>query len=379
MKKLIIIFVLIIGFFTQCYATEDNKVVLPSQTGVVENIEYEDTEELNQGEETTKQLVTVKVLTGDFKGTERIIDNMLTGNPAYDITLSKGDKVVLHAEPVSETVSTPDDVDFFIADIKRDNQIYIFTGIFFALLLLIGKKKGLTSIISIISTVTLVFFMLMPMILSGFCPIASAVLTGILSTIITIYLVGGFNSKSSSAIIGTSISLVFAGGLSMLAIYFAHLTGFAGEENLFLYTARPDLSFRGILAASMIIGALGALMDTAVSIASTVNEIYETDKTLSIKQLCKSGMNVGRDIIGTMSNTLILVYLGSALPLVLLSNNIDMNKFFNLNQVATEILSAITGSIAILICVPCTAIIAAYLIKRRKQKDDFNLTKIDIH
>ena len=379
MKKLIIIFVLIIGFFTQCYATEDNKVVLPSQTGVVENIEYEDTEELNQGEETTKQLVTVKVLTGDFKGTERIIDNMLTGNPAYDITLSKGDKVVLHAEPVSETVSTPDDVDFFIADIKRDNQIYIFTGIFFALLLLIGKKKGLTSIISIISTVTLVFFMLMPMILSWFCPIASAVLTGILSTIITIYLVGGFNSKSSSAIIGTSISLVFAGGLSMLAIYFAHLTGFAGEENLFLYTARPDLSFRGILAASMIIGALGALMDTAVSIASTVNEIYETDKTLSIKQLCKSGMNVGRDIIGTMSNTLILVYLGSALPLVLLSNNIDMNKFFNLNQVATEILSAITGSIAILICVPCTAIIAAYLIKRRKQKDDFNLTKIDIH
>ena len=379
MKKLIIIFVLIIGFFTQCYATEDNKVVLPSQTGVVENIEYEDTEELNQGEETTKQLVTVKVLTGDFKGTERIIDNMLTGNPAYDITLSKGDKVVLHAEPVSETVSTPDDVDFFIADIKRDNQIYIFTGIFFALLLLIGKKKGLTSIISIISTVTLVFFMLMPMILSGFCPIASAVLTGILSTIITIYLVGGFNSKSSSAIIGTSISLVFAGGLSMLAIYFAHLTGFAGEENLFLYTARPDLSFRGILAAAMIIGALGALMDTAVSIASTVNEIYETDKTLSIKQLCKSGMNVGRDIIGTMSNTLILVYLGSALPLVLLSNNIDMNKFFNLNQVATEILSAITGSIAILICVPCTAIIAAYLIKRRKQKDDFNLTKIDIH
>lgn len=369
MKKFFIILLLMIGIPT---LADENKTVLPSETGIVESIKYEDAENLNQGEETTKQLVTVKVLTGNFKGTERIIENMLTGNPAYDINLTKGDKVVLHVEPNNDTVSTPDDVDFFIADIKRDNQIFVFTGIFFILLLLIGKKKGFTSIISIISTIALIFFMLLPMILSGFCPIASAVLTGIISTVITIYLVGGLNSKSSAAIIGTSISLIFAGALSMLAIYFAHLTGFAGEENMFLYTARPELSFTGILSASMIISALGALMDTSVSIASTVNEIFETDKSLSVQQLFKSGMNVGRDIIGTMSNTLILVYLGSSLTLVLLSSNIDMNKFFNLNQVATEILSALTGSIAILFCVPITAIIAAYLIKKQKEKIKFN-------
>lgn len=369
MKKLFIILLLFLGIPT---LAEENKAVLPSETGIVESIKYEDAENLNQGESTTKQLVTVKVLTGNFKGTKRLIENMLTGNPAYDINLTKGNKVVLHVEPNSDTITTPEDVDFFIADLKRDNQIFVFTGIFFILLLLIGKKKGFTSIISIISTIALIFFMLLPMILNGFCPIASAVLTGIISTVITIYLVGGLNSKSSSAIIGTSISLIFAGALSMLAIYFAHLTGFAGEENMFLYTARPDLSFTGILSASMIISALGALMDTAVSIASTVNEIFETDKSLSVKQLFKSGMNVGRDIIGTMSNTLILVYLGSSLTLVLLSSNIDMNKFFNLNQVATEILSALTGSIAILFCVPITAIIAAYLIKKQKEKITFN-------
>lgn len=369
MKKLFIILLLFLGIPT---LADENKAVLPSETGIVESIKYEDAENLNQGESTTKQLVTVKVLTGNFKGTKRLIENMLTGNPAYDINLTKGNKVVLHVEPNSDTITTPEDVDFFIADLKRDNQIFVFTGIFFILLLLIGKKKGFTSIISIISTIALIFFMLLPMILNGFCPIASAVLTGIISTVITIYLVGGLNSKSSSAIIGTSISLIFAGALSMLAIYFAHLTGFAGEENMFLYTARPDLSFTGILSASMIISALGALMDTAVSIASTVNEIFETDKSLSVKQLFKSGMNVGRDIIGTMSNTLILVYLGSSLTLVLLSSNIDMNKFFNLNQVATEILSALTGSIAILFCVPITAIIAAYLIKRQKEKITFN-------
>lgn len=369
MKKLFIILLLFLGIPT---LADENKAVLPSETGIVESIKYEDAENLNQGESTTKQLVTVKVLTGNFKGTKRLIENMLTGNPAYDINLTKGNKVVLHVEPNSDTITTPEDVDFFIADLKRDNQIFVFTGIFFILLLLIGKKKGFTSIISIISTIALIFFMLLPMILNGFCPIASAVLTGIISTVITIYLVGGLNSKSSSAIIGTSISLIFAGALSMLAIYFAHLTGFAGEENMFLYTARPDLSFTGILSASMIISALGALMDTAVSIASTVNEIFETDKSLSVKQLFKSGMNVGRDIIGTMSNTLILVYLGSSLTLVLLSSNIDMNKFFNLNQVATEILSALTGSIAILFCVPITAIIAAYLIKKQKENIKFN-------
>jgi len=365
MKKIFVLILLVINFILPAFS-QDEKSVLPSETGIVTAIQYTD-----ENEQTTKQEVTIKILSGEFKGTERIIDNMLTGNPAYDIVLTKGDKVILHAEANSDDIITADDVDFFIADLKRENQIWLFTGIFCALLLVIGRKKGFRSILSIIATLGLIFFILVPMVLNGFCPIATAVLTGILSTIITIYLVGGLNSKSSSAIIGTSISLIFAGILSMLAIYFAHLTGFAGEENMFLYAVRPDLSFTGVLSASMIIAALGALMDTAVSIASTINEIHETDSTLGVKELFKSGMNVGRDIIGTMSNTLILVYLGSALPLVLLSNNIDLNKFFNLNQVATEILSALIGSIAILACVPITAIVASILIKRYKKNEGF--------
>lgn len=193
MKKLFIVLFLILGLFTSVMA--EDKAVMKSETGIVESIKYEDADNINQGEQTTKQEVTVKVLTGNYKGTERIIDNMLTGNPAYDINLSKGDKVVLHLEPVNETVVSADDINFYIADIQRDNQIWIFVSIFFILLLLIGRQKGLTSIISIISTIALIFFLLMPMILNGFCPIASAVLVGILSTIITIYLVGGSIQK----------------------------------------------------------------------------------------------------------------------------------------------------------------------------------------
>lgn len=370
MKKIFLFVMLLFGLISPCLALETPD--LPSEVGKVEKVTYEDVADGLQNENNVKQKVQIKVLTGQFKGTVQTLDNMLTGNPAYDISLNKGDKVVLHLEAKNTEVNSVDDVDFFIADVKRDYSLEAFAALFMILLVVIGRKKGVFSLVSIIATISLMFFVLVPLILHGVNPVVSAVVVGILSTIITIYLVGGFNSKSSAAIIGTGLSLIFAGGMSLAAIWMARLTGFAGEESMFLYSTRPDLSFKGILAASMIIAALGALMDTGVSIASSVNEIYETDKKLTVNQLFKSGMNIGKDIIGTMSNTLILVYLGSALPLVLLSNNIDLQKFFNLNQVATEILSALIGSVSILACVPLTAIIAAYLIKRQKEKVEFD-------
>lgn len=370
MKKIFLFIMLLFGLISPCLALETPD--LPSEVGKVEKVTYEDVADGLQNENNVKQKVQVKVLTGQFKGTVQTLDNMLTGNPAYDISLNKGDKVVLHLDAKNTEVNSVDDVDFFIADVKRDYSLEAFAALFMILLVIIGRKKGVFSLVSIIATISLMFFVLVPLILHGVNPVVSAVVVGILSTIITIYLVGGFNSKSSAAIIGTGLSLIFAGGMSLAAIWMARLTGFAGEESMFLYSTRPDLSFKGILAASMIIAALGALMDTGVSIASSVNEIYETDKKLTVNQLFKSGMNIGKDIIGTMSNTLILVYLGSALPLVLLSNNIDLQKFFNLNQVATEILSALIGSISILACVPLTAIIAAYLIKRQKERVEFD-------
>lgn len=370
MKKIFVLICMLFGLVLPAYS--EGAAVLPAERGAVENIKYVDMDNISGAEQNqVKQEVTVKILSGKFKGQKVELDNMLTGNPAYDIMLSKGDRVILHLEPRVEFIEEIDDVDFFISDIERVDAIYIFTAIFFLLLLAIGKKKGILSFVSIIATVALIFFALTPMILHEVPPVLASLIVCVLATVITIYLVGGFNRKSSSAILGTIMSVGFAAVLSILSIKLATLTGFAGEEPMFLYTARPDLDFTGILAASMMLAALGAVMDTSVSIASTVNEIFNTDSSLSIKELFQSGMNVGRDIIGTMSNTLILVYLGSAIPLVLLSSNIDLNKFFNLNQVATEITSALTGSIAILVCVPVTAIISAYLIKNKKEDFEF--------
>ena len=336
-----------------------------SGEGIVKRIDYDYAEKTDNPEEISKQIVTVKITKGEFKGKEKTTENLMTGNPAYEVFLKEGDRVILMMESSPSNPKSIDEVDIFITDIKRIGTVYLYTGLFVLFLIAIGRKKGLMSLISIIITVLLIFLIFVPFVLWGISPILAALIISVFSTVATMYLVAGINSKTNAAVLGTVLSLIFASALAMLAVKMGHLTGFMGEESVFLYTQRPDLSFTGILAASIIIAALGALMDVAVSIASTINEIHLTDKNLGIMALFKSGMNVGRDIIGTMANTLILVYLGASLPLVLLSSSIDIQKFFNLNQVATEISSALIGSIAILACVPVTAFISANLISKK--------------
>jgi len=344
-----------------------------TESGIVQKVEYDYAEKTENPESISKQIVTIKITSGKFKGKEKITDNMLTGNPAYEVFLKENDKVSLVVESDKTNPENIDEVDVYVSDIKRVNAIYLYTFIFVAFLIGIGRMKGFYSLLSIIITIVLVFFIFVPLVLFNVSPILAALIISIISTVATMYLVAGFNSKTNAAITGTVLTLIFASILALLAIKIAHLSGFMGEESLFLYMQRPDLSQTGILAASMIIAALGALMDVAISISSTINEIHITDPKLSVYELFKSGMNVGRDIIGTMSNTLILVYLGSAMPLVLLGSNIDIVKFFNLNQVAGEILSAFTGSISLLACVPLTAIMSAWLIKhtqKLKEKEE---------
>lgn len=344
----------------------DEAKILPSQTGIVEKVQYVDLNDDTVSQ--TKQAIQVRLLTGEFKGETIELDNMLTGNPYYDIKLKKNTKVILHAEDNGEGV------EFSIEDIKRSGTLGWLSLIFCGLLVYVGRKKGFYSLISIGLTVLLITHALTPLILLGLNPVAATILICIASTAATMYLVGGFNAKSTSAVIGAMLSLLFAGLLSYITMFTAHLTGFTEENSMFLYTAHPELDFIGITISTMILATLGAVMDVAMSIASTINEIYITDNTKTVKDLFISGMNVGRDIIGTMANTLILVYLGGSLPLLLLAGNIDLQKFINLNQVVTETASALIGSIAIVICVPFTAVAASQMIKHFSAKnEDINL------
>lgn len=349
--KLLKIFILLLLSLLPAFAEEAK--ILPSQTGIVKSIQYIDTEDnISQ----TKQLAQVKILTGEFKGETVELENVLSGNPNYDIKLKKNTRVLLHTE--DDGVG----VNFSIEDVKRSGNLAWLSLLFCGLLIYVGKKKGFFSLVSIGLTILLITHILSPLILFGINPVIAAILVCTASTALTMYLVGGFNAKSTSALAGAMLSLLFAGMLSYITMFAAHLTGFTGEYTMFLYTAHPELNFVNIAIAGMLLATLGAVMDVAMSIASTINEIHEVDKTKTVKELFRCGMNVGRDIIGTMANTLILVYLGSSLPLLLLAENIDLMKFINLNQVVTEIASALIGSIAIVICVPFTAIVASELL-----------------
>lgn len=360
MKNFLIYVFLFLSSLNLCFA--DETTILPSQLGIVQNVEYIDTDnDVAQ----VKQVADIKLLKGDLKGNYVQLDNMLTGNPYYDIKLKKGMKVILHVE------ETDGELDFSIEDVQRAPVLLWLSLIFCGLLVYVGRKKGIYSLVSIVVTCVLIVNLLSPMILAGINPLLSTILICLLSTAVTMYLVGGFNRKSTSATIGCTLSLVIAGIMSFITAKTASLTGFSNENSMFLYSAHPELNFVSITVSTMILATLGAVMDVGMSIASTINEIFAIDNTKTVKELFVSGMNVGRDVIGTMANTLILVYLGASLPLVLLATNIDLQKFINLNQVVTEISSALIGSCAIVICVPITAIVASELIKNMPQKIDF--------
>jgi len=347
MKHFIITFIICIVSCTNLYAQENMSQAVE---GTIQGIKYVD---MNDSDYTqVKQDIIVKLKNGKQVNAT----NMLTGNPFYDMSLERGMTVFLQEE-------NNNGINYSVEDIKRSNILVWLSLIFSGLLIYVGKKKGLYSIIAIIITCLLIFNVLSPLVLHGINPIAATLLICLLSTATTMYFVGGFNKKSTSATLGCILSIVFAGILSYLTVQLAHLNGFINESCMFLYSAHPELDFISILISVMILATLGAVMDIAMSISSTINEIYTIDNTQTIKELFASGMNVGRDIIGTMANTLILVYLGGSLPLLLLSANINFQKFINLNQVVTEISSALIGSIAIVVCVPITAFVASHLVR----------------
>lgn len=361
---LFLIFMFLISMTTIFAEEADTSILLPSQIGIVKNVEYVDFGENDDVQ--TKQTADIEIISGNNKGDIIRIDNMLTGNPYYDINLKTNAKVILHVESID------DEIRYSVEDIKRSGILFWLAAIFCGLLVYVGKRKGLYSLVSIILTCGLIYWILSPLILLGIHPVFATILICLISTAVTMHLVGGFNRKSTSAAIGCVLSLIIAGVLSFITVKTAHLTGLSNENSLFLFSAHPELNFVSITISMMILATLGAVMDVGMSIASTINEIYTVDPTKTVKELFICGMNVGRDIIGTMANTLILVYIGGALPLLMLSSNIDFQKFINLNQVVTEIASALIGSIAIVICVPITAFVASELVKNIPEKFDFS-------
>ena len=332
-------------------------------------IEYDDTNEkrnVSLEADIRYQHLKVEILDGNHKGEILTIRHTIERiMPGYYI-FKPGDKLLIRAtEGSSGTLETVK-----IQEKVRDTQVYLIVSLFVVLLLIIGGFNGLKTLLSLIIAVAMIFFGYIPLIIRGVNPILASLGISIPVVIITLVIISGRNIKTLVAIIGTSLGVIISGILAFVFGNFAHLTGLADDSSISLaYIPQfRNLDYKGILFGTILIGAIGAIMDVAISIASALYEISTLDKNITGKNMIISGMNIGKDMMGSMSNTLILAYVGTTLHLIILFivYKIRFIEIINLDSIATEIIRAMAGSIGLIITIPVTVVIGTAIYKNKK-------------
>lgn len=276
-------------------------------------------------------------------------------------TVELGDKVVLKYEIDSFTNTG----SWTFVDYNRTSVQLFLVGTFFVIILIIGQWKGVQTVLSLILTTGVLFLVYIPSILAGKNIYSLTIVVAGVLIFASLILINGINTKTYAAICGNLGGLVVTGILTAVISKIMFLTGMLDSDYVmltYLETEQP-IDLVAIVWGGVIIGSLGAIMDVAMSIASAMNEVHQSMEDPDYRSLIKSGMSVGVDIIGTMTNTLILAYIGSSLAIVLLftSYSSSVLSLFNSELIATEIMQAIVGSIGILFAVPLTVLSAAYI------------------
>jgi uncharacterized membrane protein len=333
-------------------------------TGTVLEVQSLTSTKSKQGVERS-EMISICLTSGPESGNTVHSVNYTMNRPGFDINPKVGDKVII---AVSQGVSQ---TQYNIADYDRIPYMYILLGLFVVILLAVGGRVGIKSLFVVCFACLIILQGMIPLILTYHLNlIMITLLTSAIIAFVTQTTVSGWNPKTWGAVVGTVGGVAVAGILASLSIGLMHLTGLDNEEAIMLkvtYLAAVD--FQEILFAGIVLGSLGAVMDVAISIASAQYEVKLACPHFGYKEIFKAGINVGRDVMGTMSNTLILAYLGSSLPLVLLlsaQNNVSLLRIMNLNLIVTEITRAITGSIGLLCCIPLTALVTAFFLSRRQ-------------
>lgn len=327
-------------------------------------------EEKSDEEGVTKlQKFNVKLLEGVDKGEVVEIDLPIYKDDEYNINAKVGDRVVVY-KTFDNYGNDEMQLQYYIADIDKRIELYIMGICFVALVLLIARKNGLKALFALLVTIAFIIEVFLPAIYTGYSPILFAIITAIFSSLVTIYFTVGTNKKFFVALLGVISGVVIAGILSYIFTYRMHLNGFLNPDLLASAYLLKNIKIKELIPAGVIIGSLGAVMDVSVSIASSINELHETDPNMSKKSMFKSAINIGNDIIGTMINTLILAYIASSIFTLLLiymqANEYPLIRILNFQDIAVEIMRSICGSIGILISVPLTAYIGTIVYKRHK-------------
>ena len=247
-------------------------------------------------------------------------------------------------------------------------------GILFALCVIIfGGKKGFNTVLSLCLTCAAIFAVFIPAILSGKNIYVMSVLVCFYAMIMTPLIVIGYNRKSFASITGCTGGVMIAGIIALVMDKLLYLTGVVDEHSRYLVNlpGEVQLNLHAVVFAGIIIGAMGAVMDVAISLSSSLWEIKEKAPLIKFKEMFSSGLTIGRDILGTMADTLILAYIGSSLTVVILLSVFSgsLLGLFNSEMIAVEILQALAGSFGILFAMPLTALFCSIIYLKEKKEN----------
>ena len=273
--------------------------------------------------------------------------------------LEVGDEVVL-----GYFAAAGEGFQLSFADLERRQPLAILAGIFAVAVIALGRWKGLRALIGLgLSLLVLTLFVL-PAVLEGADPLTVALVGSSAIALTALYLAHGLSARTTTAVLGTLLSLGLVGVLSAVFVDLAGFTGLADEEATFLQVFAAQVDVRGLLLGGFVIGALGVLDDVTVTQVSAVWELKRANPDCGFRDLYGSALRIGRDHIASTVNTLVLAYAGASLPLLLLFTQADQGLLDVVNgeAVATEIVRTLCGSIGLVAAVPFTTAVAALVV-----------------
>lgn len=316
----------------------------------------------SNGTRVGEQKVRVKMFTGARKGEE--LDITSSSGYLFGATCKVGMKVIVMQSVAGETTIAS------VYSQDREWVIYIFALLYLLALCVIGGKQGIKGCLGLIFTFFCVIFVYLPLVYLRFSPFWAAVFICFLTTLVTMYLIGGPTKKTCAATLGTLAGVVLAG---LSAWCFSKASGISGYnvsdiETLMTLWNTNRIQIGGLLFSGLLISCLGAVMDVAMSISSAIDEIYKQNTSLTRKELFKAGMRVGRDMMGTDSNTLILAFAGSSVSTLLLDYAYDLpyQQIINSNNIGIAIMQGLAGSFGIVLSVPLTVLICTVLFHKNE-------------
>ena len=280
--------------------------------------------------------------------------------------VEEGDKVLVFANTYTEGI------DYTMLEYVRSDKIIWLALAFFISILAFGRLKGVNTLVALGFTCLAVFMVFIPSVISGQNIYLWAIITCVYIIAMTMLVINGASKKSFAAAMGCFFGVLMAGLLTILMNELMQMTGMVNEDTLFLNMAQTEhhIDLLGIIFASITIGAMGAVMDVAMDISSSLNELRANIPDIDGRRLIRSGFNIGRDVMGTMANTLVLAYIGSGLvtTLLLVCYNYTAMELFNMELIVYELLQALAGSIGIMLAIPLTSVICAVIYPRKNRE-----------